>query len=416
MMGFLYAQSSCPFLPLRTKGIFLKNENQEQKGGKMKNLIDFNGLPLSTAHEITIGLDCDDLLFECASLAVQCANRDYGLNLDPENMLYWGYKEGGFDKVFQYFNSPSFVMNQKPIEGAQEFIRKLSEVPNVKIYFITAVPAELSGIRGECLKRYFPWIDEKNYILSSSKDVAKFDIFIDDAPHNIFANRSEYRIVRRHRWNENVSGMMSYSDFDELWSLIRIILKKKQRMDDIRREEPVVIALVGPTGGGKNRIADLLSQCGFARPRSYTTKQSALPDRYRIVSEEEFKQLRNDGMLMDSTVYGTHRFALPQGEIQKLLDEGKNVVSVVDMCGVASLMARFPCITIYKDKKYSDILMNIIDSDDNTQSKVNRIMSLSSEQANIELCNYMLPAEDTDEESAQRIINLIRSFHKKEKK
>ena len=379
---------------------------------KIKDINDFQGLPLSTTHEVTIGFDCDDLLFECISLAVACVNRDYGLNLDAEEMLRWGYSDNGFDKIFQYFNSPKFVRNQKPIAGAQEFIERLSKLPDVKIYFITDVPTALMSVRGLCLKKYFPWVDERNYILSSSKEVARFDVFIDDAPHNLFANQSEYRIVRRHRWNENISGMLSYYDFDELWALLQIILAKKQTSHDVPTKGPFVVALVGPTGGGKNRIADILEYCGFARPMSYTTKETANREHYHVISDEEFRKMRDDGCFMDTTVYGTHRFGIPDGEIQKYLSNGQNVVAVVDMCGVANLVSRFPCIIIYKDKRYHDILVSILNSKDDIEAKVNRIMSLSSEQANVGLCHYRLPAEDTDEQAAQRVINLIRSRSK----
>lgn len=377
---------------------------------KLKNICDFREKPRSCEETIRIGFDCDDLLLKCADYAIACVNRDYGLNLDAKNLTHWGYKEGDYEKMYQYFSSKDFVRSQPPLEGAQAFIERVSKIPGVKIYFITAVPIEVMGIRGECLRRYFPWVDEKNYILSSSKDVVKFDIFVDDAPHNIFANTSEYVIVRRQAWNENISGMLSYYSFDELWAIVSGILQKKHVVIDPKIDDPTVFAIVGPSGAGKNEVADLLCKAGMKRPHSYTTKKDleGKGDHYVYISEEEFKKLHEEGKFFEATVYGTNRFAILDGEISAILKRGVNVVTVVDMCGVAALKAKYPTVAIYKDRRYEDILTNIIQRDYDVKEKVNRIMALQSEQKNVRICDYMIPASDTPEQAAQRIINLAR--------
>ena len=375
----------------------------------MKNLIDFNMLPLSCDQEVTIGLDCDDLIIECADLAISCVNRDYGLNLDPDNLKYWGYRDGDYAKMYDYFTSKDFVLSQKPIEGAQAFVERLSKVPGVKIYFITAVPISMMGLRGECLKRYFPWVPDHNFILSSSKEVAHFDIFVDDACHNIFSNNSEYKIVRRRSWNENISGMLSYSTFDELWAIISAILKRKRVVIEDAIHIPSVFAIVGPTGAGKNEIADLLVEAGMERPRSYTTKENNGSNKnYVYIEDSEFVKMQKEGKFLESTVYGTHRFAIPDGEICRILRRGVNVVTVVDMCGVAALKSKYPTIAIYRDRKYEELLKNILSRDYDIDEQVNRIMALQSEQQNVRICDFMIPAEDDAIHAAQRIINLVK--------
>ena len=375
----------------------------------MKNICNFNEIPLSCDKEVTIGLDCDDLLLECADLAIKCVNRDYGLNLDPDNLKHWGYREGDYAKMYDYFSSKDFVLSQKPIEGAQAFVERLSKIQGVKVYFITAVPISMMGIRGECLQRYFPWIPTRNFILSSSKEVAHFDIFVDDACHNIFANNSDYKIVRRRSWNENISGMLSYSSFDELWVIVESILKRKRVVIDNKIHIPSVFAIVGPTGAGKNEIADLLVEAGMERPRSYTTRKDMdEKKRYIYIEEEEFTKLQNEGKFMETTVYGTHRFAIPDGEIASILRRGVNVVTVVDMCGVAALKSKYPTVAIYRDRKYEDLLRNILTRDYTVGEQINRIMALQSEQKNLRICDYLLPAEDSAEQAAQRVVNLIK--------
>lgn len=363
-------------------------------------------LPRTCNKEITIGLDCDDLLLECADLAISCVNRDYGLNLDPKNLKFWGYKEGDYAKMYQYFNSPDFVRSQKPIEGAQAFVERLSKIDGVKTYFITAVPIEMTGIRGLCLQKFFPWVPTHNYILSSSKEVAHFDIFVDDAPHNIMANSSDYVIMRRQAWNENISGMLSYSSFDELWAIVSTILRRKQVAIETHIDIPSVFALIGPSGSGKNEIADILCKNGMERPRSYTTKENPGDD-YIHVNPDEFDKMAEEGKFFENTSYGTHKFAIPKDEIDRILRRGVNVVAVVDMCGYAALKAHYPTVAIYRDRAKEDLLRHILSRDYNMDEKINRIMALNTEKNNMRLCDYLIPAEDSAEDAAERILNLI---------
>ena len=369
---------------------------------------EFTGLPFTTSRPLRIGLDCDDVLYECFSYAIERANRDFGTNLNVDEVKCWGYSEGDYEKVFPYFGRADFVATQPLIPGAREFIRDLSRMTGVDIYIITAVPIEVMGERGKSLRKNFPWIDEKHYILSSSKEVSRFDVFVDDAPHNLFANQSKYRIVRRHSWNENISGMLSYTDFAELKSLIVRILKHERPTLPEVPGKPFVVALIGPTGAEKNKVASILCENGFERPRSYTTKENANPEFYTIIPDEEFRRKRDSGELAETSVYGTNKFGLAFGDVQKILDEGKNVVTVMDMCGAASLSSKYPTVVIYKDKPYHDILKSIIECEDEVEEKVSRIMSLQSEQSNADLCDYKLDPTESAEICAARVLNLVR--------
>lgn len=378
---------------------------------KLKTILNnFEELPLSCEKKISIAFDCDDLLFECIEPALERTNRLYNLNLTEDKMTHWGYDEGDYAKVYECFNDPEFVANQKPLKGARPFIKELSKIPGVVIYFITAVPSAMMAIRAESLAKHFPTIDQKNFILSSSKHVASFDIFVDDAPHNVFNNNSEYVIVKRKSWNQNITGMLSYSNFDELWVIITSILKKKHIEIDHHIEIPSVFALIGPSGGEKNKIARLLCKAGMERPISYTTRKKAEDneDNYHFISNKEFEILKKQGFFFETTVYGKNKFGLPNNAISDILSKGKNAVTVVDMCGMAALKARYPTIAIYVDKRYEVLLRNILVREYELEEQINRIIALQSERNNRKICDYLLSKEDSIEESAQRIINLFR--------
>ena len=78
------------------------------------------------------------------------------------------------------------------------------------------------------------------------------------------------------------------------------------------------------------------------------------------------------------------------------------------MCGVAALKSKYPTVAIYRDRKYEDLLRNILTRDYTVGEQINRIMALQSEQKNLRICDYLLPAEDSAEQAAQRVVNLIK--------
>lgn len=359
---------------------------------------------LTTKKAIKIGFDIDEVLLECSRPAIEWANERLGANLKPEDLTSWGKSDGDYKKMQQVFKEEEFVLSQEPIAGAVEFIERLSNVVGVEIYFITAVPVELTSARSKSLMRHFPWVPTSNYILTSSKQVAYFDIFVDDAEHNLINNRSKYPIVKRERWNENLTGMLSYKTFDELWVLIQTICNSEGLKNVEPIKEPSVFAIVGPTGSGKNRLAAELCNHGMIRPKTYTNSNyDTKGEDYVLVTDEEFEK---ENFFM-TTVYGTKRYGVKESEIKKALKRGKNVVMVVDMCGYAALKAKFPTVSVFKDEAKENNLRNILSKEMSEEEKINRILSIDKEKNNMYLCDYLLPAGEDIQKLAQRVINTI---------
>lgn len=358
---------------------------------------------LSTSKPIKIGFDIDEVLLECSKPAIDWANKKYGTNLTTEELNSWGKNDGDFKYMQEVFKDPDFVLSQKPISGAVEFIERLSNVVGIEIYFITAVPVELSTQRSQSLMKHFPWVHTKNYILTSSKDVAYFDIFVDDAEHNLFGNKSKYPIVKREKWNENITGMLSYKTFDELWVLITTICNKEGLMNTQNIPDPCVLAIIGPTGSQKVDLANELVKRGMVKPETFTnSKYDAQRNNYSYV-----ENINTEDYFM-ATVYGKNIYAVKENSIKKALKRGKNVVMVVDMCGFAALKSKFPTISIFKDSRYEDNVKDILKRNIPDEEKTNRILSIRSEKRNMHLCDYLLPAGEEIRISADRIINTIK--------
>lgn len=374
----------------------------------LKNIASYTDIPETSERKIDIGFDCDDVLFSCSDFAVEKVNKDYNLELDPNKINKWGYKYGDYKKMYQYFSNEDFVRNQPVLDGAVEFLKKLSKVPNVKIYFVTAVPASMMSIRAESLKKYFPFIDEKNFILTSSKNITQFDVFVDDNPNNILNNKSEFRIVKRQKWNEHITGMLSFNTFDDLWEIInRILIKKGVKNNKESYKTPKITALVGPSGGNKHQIAELLKKAGMKMPTSYTTDNTKNSENAKKISENKFDEMLNSGELCFPAYYGKNKYAFSSKELEELINGDDYLITIVDINSAYSFKTKYETQIVYKEGEKETLIDDILKRECSDEEKVNRIIALETEKENAKLCDYILPASDTPKRAAQRIINLI---------
>ena len=124
-------------------------------------------------HRLRVGLDVDDILYDCNAYALECLGRD--LALDPPLSIYdirgWGSTHTVADERLKYFSDPDFVARQPILPGAQSFVRKLSRL--AEVFFITAVPPACMSARALRLAEDFPEIPEQNIIIGNRKDMVK---------------------------------------------------------------------------------------------------------------------------------------------------------------------------------------------------------------------------------------------------
>ena len=90
---------------------------------------------MSKRFRMSTALDVDDLLMECIPYAIKLANEKY--KFDPPLTIYevdhWGKLGTRADVIFEFFNDPDFFRTQPVIEGAKEFVRKLTKMTEVFI-------------------------------------------------------------------------------------------------------------------------------------------------------------------------------------------------------------------------------------------------------------------------------------------
>ena len=121
-----------------------------------------------------------------------------------------------------------------------------------------------------------------------------------------------------------------------------------------------VIIVAGPSAVGKttiiNRLIEENSQFEYVRSATTRDRRGDGNDaEYIYVSESEFLLYIKDGQMLEYTNYAGKYYGTPRNEIQRIIDDGKTPVLILDIQGVKSLKAAklpFSCVALYL---YDDI-------------------------------------------------------------
>ena len=345
-----------------------------------------------------IGLDWDDVAAPFNSIALQMANEKYQFDppLKLEEITSWA-NTGRTSVIKEFYFDDELYKRQTVPEKNKRCIRQLMKIADV--YFITAAFPQYMGFRAEQILREFPDFPQENIILGNAKKLVQFDIILDDAIHNILESPATYPVLMRKPWNWQMTGLLSVNNLSEFVLLVKQImnaaLHKKQEV-----KVPSVLALVGPSGSGKSRIAQQLRQADecFESPLTYCTKES---NKHKYLTEEEFAQQN----FFENTRYAGVQYGTKKEDIQRVLDRGHFVVMPLDMCGAISMKRHFPTAIIYINRDKEALIKDIIEEDYSTEEKTLRILSIDAEKRNREICDYVI--DNNKGAGAEQIMKLI---------
>lgn len=359
---------------------------------------------------LSAALDVDDLLMECIPYAIRLANEKY--KFDPPITIYevdgWGKLGTRADVIFEYFDDPEFFRTQPVIEGAREFVRRLSAIADV--FVSTSVPPKYMGIRAERIMEEFPEIPPEHIYMGSSKERLNVDILFDDGMHNVLRSGAAYPILMRRPWNQNATGMLAVNNYEEFLKLVDVIRNSYVKPEN-PDTPPDIIVLVGPSGSGKGALREELSRsCELLEPLvSYTTapKGTCEDGHYRYLGREEFFSMLENGEFFESTMYARHGYASRREDVDKVLKKGKTVLATMDICGAMSLKTNYDNVhTVYVKRGKKELLRAILEKNLSTDDKVNRIISMDDEEKNEEICDHVVEFE-TAALTAQKLLKML---------
>lgn len=356
---------------------------------------------MSKRFRMSTALDVDDLLLECIPYAVKLANEKY--KFDPPLTIYefdkWGKLGTRADVVFEFFDDPEFFKNQPVIEGAKEFVKKLSKM--TEIFISTSIVPKFMGIRAERIIEEFPEIPPEHIYMGSRKDKLNVDILFDDGMHNVFKSNAAYPILMRKPWNQSATGILAVNNYDEFLKLVEVITNSYSLKAD-SDSKPEVVVLVGPSGSGKTIIAKKLIEKSdkFEKLVSYTTKdptEKRKNDWYNYVSKAKFFEMMENGVFFESTMYAGHGYGSTKDDVTRIIENKKIVLAAMDICGAMSLKTNFDnVLTVYVKASKRQLLASILEKNCSNEDKVNRIISVDDERRNEEICDFVINADDVD--------------------
>lgn len=357
---------------------------------------------MDRSFRLTTALDIDDLLLECVPYAIRLANEKY--HFDPPLTIYevdrWGKLGTRADVIFEFMDDPEFFRNQPPIEGAREFVKKLTQM--TEVFVSTAVWPQYMTLRYQRILEEFPEIPADHILMGSRKDKIDVDILFDDGMHNVFRSNAAYPILMRKPWNQEATGVLAVNTYDEFLKVVEVIADSYSVKSNPSLNQPSIVVLVGPSGSGKNAVVQGLlekADC-FEKLVSYTTDKS-VADRqdgwYNYVSETQFHRMCESGELFESTTYAGRFYGSRKEDVERILSSGKHVLTVMDICGAMIMKTHFSnVITLYIKREKKDLLTAILEDSAPTSEKVNRILAIGSETRNAQICDYIVRAGSSE--------------------
>ena len=347
---------------------------------------------------LQIGLDVDDILYECNAYALELLNRAEGIDppLTIRDIRSWGTSAGAADRRLRYFEDPDFVQSQPILPGAKEFVARLCEVADV--FFVSAVPPACMSARAMRLAADFPQVPTKNILLGHRKDLVHLDILLDDGAHNISASPATYPVLFRKPWNTHLSGLLSVTGYEDFLHLVDML---RHSYTDARPDLSGggVICLVGPTGSGKNAVAkELVAAHGMHKPITATTRPAREGEGegdYRFLTEAQFHAEQDAGCYLETTVYGGYHYGTRAEEIDCIADRGEVAVLPIDICGALTLKNRYRAraLTVFLTRRRADVILDIVQREMLPRDKTCRILSLDDEYRNEELCDVTVSGD-----------------------
>lgn len=364
-------------------------------------------------YRIRVGLDVDDTLYDCNAYAVSIINQRHP-DEEPvklEDIITWGASGAHSDERIRLYSDPEFVRTQPIMKGAQEFVRKLSEMAD--IFFVTAVPACCMSVRAERLIHDFPEIPPENIIMGTRKDIISLDIMLDDGAHNISSSKAAYPVLFRKPWNTSLSGLLSVNGYDDFLHLAEMVCSS------FAAKFPAigsggVLCLVGPSGSCKTEIAELLTEREqFEKPVTSTTRpkrRSEDESSYRFISQRQFLKEQKAGGYIETTVYSGYHYGTSEKDIAPIVESGKIAVIPIDICGAITLKNLYGerAMLVFTKRDRAAAIKSIISRDIDADDKTRRIMSLDFEYRNVEICDAEVTVTDDIGAVADKIVSLIK--------
>ncbi len=169
-----------------------------------------------------------------------------------------------------------------------------------------------------------------------------------------------------------------------------------------------LIVVSGPSGAGKGTVIDKILKIreNTVCPISYTSRPMRSKEvdgvNYYFVSTDEFeKKLENGDFLEYARVRNGHYFGTPKKEVQKLLDDGFDVILEIDVQGAKQIKEIFPntVLIFILAPSIKELKKRIIarGGGENREQLIDRFKTAYKEINQLPKYNYVVVNDDLDD-------------------
>lgn len=168
----------------------------------------------------------------------------------------------------------------------------------------------------------------------------------------------------------------------------------------------ILLVLSGFAGSGKGTICkELLRQYdNYAFSVSATTRQPREGEvdgvDYFFISKEKFQEMIENGEFLEYASYVTNSYGTPKKYVEKMLDEGKDVILEIECQGALSVKTVFPeaVLVFVMPPTVEEIYNRLHKRDTESEEVILKRMQRGSEEVNvIERYDYLLINDDLSE-------------------
>lgn len=195
--------------------------------------------------KLIVLVDMDDTIENLLDAWVAYLNNSHGTNVNSNDIAQWDISKSfpslSKQQVYEPIFNNEFWKDVKPIEGACEALQRLMKDGH-KVLIVTSsayetLPAKMTDV----LFKYFPFIEWKDVIITSHKQLIKGDVLIDDGVHNLEGGdylRLLMNAPHNRTYDAKANGMHRVYNWAEAYD---IITSYAETLNNIEKEGGIAV-------------------------------------------------------------------------------------------------------------------------------------------------------------------------------
>lgn len=175
-------------------------------------------------------IDLDNVLINTGEAWVERLNHVHHTTVKYDDIVDWDitkfFPSLTPEEIYKPLRDPCLWRSVKPIDGAATTMKRLI-ADGYDLYIVTASSPDTIGIKYNLvIKDFYEFIDMNHIIVTSSKQMIKGDVLIDDAPFNL--EGGEYAGIlfdapHNRGYAELSNGFVRAKNWDDVYKAIMLL-------------------------------------------------------------------------------------------------------------------------------------------------------------------------------------------------